>query len=107
MASRAPARPHDHEILRRAGGENFPVASRLLPRRLRRHLLAVYGFCRLVDELGDSYGGDRLAALDRLEAELDRAFAGTARHPTLRRLSGTLAELDLPRQPFADLIEAN
>ena len=48
----------------RAGGENFPVASRVLPRRVRSHLLAVYGFARLVDELGDSAPGDRLAALE-------------------------------------------
>lgn len=107
----AVAPPGDSEILARSAGENFPVASRLLPGRQRRHLLAVYGFCRLADELGDAYDGDRLAALDWLEAELDRAYAGTAEHPTLhpvlRRLALTLAEVDLPRQPFADLIEAN
>ena len=50
--------------------------------RAREHLLAVYGFARLVDELGDSTRrGDRLAALDWLEAELDRALAGTRRAP--------------------------
>ncbi len=31
-----------------------PVASRVLPRRARAHLLAIYGFARLVDELGDA-----------------------------------------------------
>ena len=41
-------------VMARAAGENFPVASRALPRRLRRHLLALYGFARLVDEIGDS-----------------------------------------------------
>jgi squalene synthase HpnC len=105
--STAVAPPGDNQIQARAAGENFPVASRLLPGRVRDHLLAVYGFCRLADELGDAHDGDRLAALDWLEAELDRAYAGTAGHPTLRRLSPSLADLDLPRGPFADLIEAN
>ena len=36
-----------------ASGENFVVASRLLPRRERSHLMAVYGYARLVDDIGD------------------------------------------------------
>jgi squalene synthase HpnC len=105
----AAAPPGDSELQARAAGENFPVATRLVPGRTRRHLLAVYGFCRLADELGDTYDGDRLAALDWLEAELDRAYADPAgpKHPAMRRLARTLAEVELPRQPFADLIEAN
>ena len=37
----------------RAGGENFPVAPLLAPREARPHLRAIYGFARLVDNLGD------------------------------------------------------
>jgi len=132
----------------RASGENFPVASRLLPGRTRDHLLAIYGFARLADEIGDgpiesaaaiggagaiggarmprragAVGADdpaegyaegagpdtmaRLAALDVLEADLDRAFDGEAEHPLLCRLEPTLRECGLPREPFARLIEAN
>jgi squalene synthase HpnC len=91
----------------RAGGENFPVASRLLPRTARAHLLAVYGFARLVDELGDSAAGDRLRALDALEADLDRAFENRAEHPLLRSLSATIQACGLSREPFVRLIEAN
>jgi squalene synthase HpnC len=94
-------------VMARASGENFPVASRLLSRRVRVHLLSIYGFARLVDELGDSAPGDRLAALDELEAELDRAFAGEAQHPLCRRLQVTLRECSLPREPFARLVAAN
>ena len=56
------AAPSPEPIMARAATENFPVASRLLPPRARRHLLAIYGFARLVDELGDEFPGDRLAA---------------------------------------------
>jgi squalene synthase HpnC len=91
----------------RAASENFPVASRVLPRRVRAHLLAVYGFARLVDELGDAAPGDRLEALDALELELEAAFEGRAEHPLLVRLQATLRECGLERGPFARLIEAN
>jgi squalene synthase HpnC len=67
----------------------------------------VYGFARLVDELGDTIAGDRLAALDWLERELDLAFEGRASHPLMVRLQPSLRERALPREPFARLIEAN
>lgn len=69
--------------------------------------MAVYGFARLTDDIGDEAEGDRLALLDWLEGELGRAAGGTATHPVLQRLSPTLRQLDLPLQPFMDLIEAN
>jgi squalene synthase HpnC len=99
--------PAADAVMARARTENFPVASRVLPRRIRSHLLALYGFARLVDELGDSARGDRLEALDWLENELDRAFEGRAQHPLLVRLTPTLRECDLQREPFVRLIEAN
>jgi len=55
------------EIAARAAGENFPVGSVLFPRPLRPHIRALYCYARFVDELGDAYDGDRLAALDELE----------------------------------------
>jgi squalene synthase HpnC len=99
--------PSPGAVMARAESENFTVASRALPRRVRSHLLALYGFARLVDELGDSAPGDRLAALDWLEEDLDRAFHGHAEHPLLIRLQATLRQCALPRGPFVRLIEAN
>ena len=102
--------PEAAAVMARAQTENFPVASRLLPRRARADLLAIYGFARLVDELGDSDGLEppqRLAALDWVERELDRAFAGEARQPLLVALQPTLARRALAREPFVRLIEAN
>ncbi len=102
--------PPPAAVMAQAGGENFPVASRVLPRRIRERLLAIYGFARLADELGDGdVGGPRekLAALDWLEGELGRAYAGRAHHPLLVRLEATLSECALPREPLQRLIEAN
>ncbi len=91
----------------RARRENFPVASRLVPARWRRHLLAVYGFARLTDDIGDESDGDRLRELDWLEAELDAAAAGEAKHPAMRRLQETIFECGLDVGECRRLIEAN
>jgi squalene synthase HpnC len=87
----------------RARGENFPVASLLAPAEARPHLRAIYGFARLVDNLGDEAQGDRLALLDELEREL----VGPPRTEIMRRVHATMAACRLPKEPFARLIEAN
>jgi squalene synthase HpnC len=91
----------------RARTENFPVASLLFPRRLRPHLRAIYGFARLVDILGDEVEGDRLAALDELEREVDACYSGEPAWPVMRMLQPTVQEFSLQREPFLRLIEAN
>ena len=94
-------------IDKQAGGENFPVASLLAPRHARPHLRAIYGFARLVDSIGDQVEGDRLGLLDQLEHELDASYRGSARTQHMQRLQATIAEKNLPREPFERLIEAN
>jgi len=93
--------------LARSHYENFTVLSRLAPREMRRHLAVLYAYCRTVDDLGDEAPGDRLELLDRLEGELDAAYASHARHPVLVALQETITRFNLPREPFARLIEAN
>ena len=87
----------------RASGENFPAVSMLAPRHARPHLRALYGFARLVDNLGDEVEGDRAALLDALERELD----GPPETEVMRRLHATIADRGLPLEPFRRLIEAN
>jgi squalene synthase HpnC len=95
------------EVAARAAGENFPVGSVLFPRALRPHVRALYCYARLVDELGDAFDGDRLAALDELEAQVALTFEGEPTWPVLRNVQPTVREFDLPREPFLRLIEAN
>ncbi|NUU26381.1 MAG: squalene/phytoene synthase family protein, partial [Streptomycetaceae bacterium] len=91
-----------------AKDENFPVASRVLPPAHRRHLLAVYGFARLVDDIGDEAQGDRLAQLDAVEEDVRRVFAGTEPHlEVLRPLRATVAATGMPVDPLVALIDAN
>jgi phytoene/squalene synthetase len=98
----ATALPARDAVMVQARNENFPVALWLLGPRLRGHLLAIYGFARLVDDTGDEAAGDRMALLDRIERELD-----APEHPVMRRLTWTASECALPRAPFLRLIEAN
>ncbi len=101
--------PPPDAVLARARSENFPVALRLLGERERRHLLAIYGFARLVDDVGDEVepASARSAALDWVEDELERAAAGSADHPLFVALGRAIAEVPLPMQPLRDLVAAN
>ena len=99
--------PSPADVMAQAGSENFPVASRLLPSATRSHLLALYGFARLVDDAGDEVSGDRLALLGELESDLAKLWnGGTPEHPLLARLAPTVAACSLPIEPFNRLIEA-
>jgi squalene synthase HpnC len=94
----------------RMGAENFPVALRVLPARPRARLVAVYGFARFVDDVGDRAPGDahaRLRLLDTIEADLRALPAGEAALPAVTALADVLAATDVGLEPFLDLIEAN
>src|SRR5487761_1132375 len=95
------------DITARAGHENFPVASRLLPSEIRSQLMAIYAFARLTDDIGDEAEGDRSALLDWLDDELTLASEGRAIHPVFQRLTPVIRDLNLSLQPFRSLIEAN
>jgi squalene synthase HpnC len=114
----------ERATLDKAASENFPVAPFFLPRAWRTDLMAVYGFARLVDDIGDgdlAPGGadarllgvsareaeDRLLLLDAFEADLRRVFDGVPRHPLLRRLQPTVRRRSLTPEPFLGLIAAN
>jgi squalene synthase HpnC len=94
-------------VAARARHENFPVATRVLPREERTNLMAIYAFARMTDDIGDEASGDRLALLDWLDDELDLAFRGDAIHPVFQRLTSAIESLDLDPEPFRALIEAN
>ncbi|MEU0376284.1 MULTISPECIES: squalene synthase HpnC [Streptomyces] len=126
MTSTPEARTGD-ATLGKAADENFPVAPFFLPRAWRDDLMAVYGYARLVDDIGDgdlAPGGadarhlglepeqsdDRLAMLDALETDLHRVFVTTGQephHPLLRALRPTVRRRALTPEPFLGLIEAN
>jgi squalene synthase HpnC len=98
-------------IAARATTENFPVALRILSADQRRHLMAIYRFARLTDQIGDAAHGNRLAMLDELQRQVntcvDADTNGGERHPIIETLLPTIRECGLPIGPFHRLIDAN
>lgn len=88
--------------------ENFPVASKLLKRGLRRHIAALYAFARIADDFADEpeYEGVRRERLLDWRAQLADVGTRAPRHPVFLALGRTFEELDLPKKPFDDLLSA-
>jgi len=88
--------------------ENFTVATRLVPSRLRQDLANVYAFARWADDLGDESPSrsHAVAALADWRDELEACFAGRPRHPVFVALAATIRRARLDAGPFADLIAA-
>ena len=117
----APSGDSGDDLARKAAAENFPVALRLLPRRYRARLMAVYNFARTVDDVGDEVPPDqRLRLLDELDDDLARLYAaigdaaGKAHTPgslpgyaAVRGLAEVVTDCLIPEQCFRDLINAN
>jgi phytoene synthase len=108
------------ERVARAHYENFPVASLLLPARMRPHIAAIYAFARAADDFADEPGipdTERFRLLDTWHDFLENG----ARHPSAQsaaRLSvmgtddvflalhHTIRECRLPVPLFEDLLSA-
>ncbi len=90
--------------------ENFPVASVLVPARLRRPIEVIYQFARSADDIadeGDVTPDERLAGLEAYQAELDRIEAGNPpQTPLFVALAEVIRQHALPIQLFRDLIDA-
>ena len=90
--------------------ENFPVASWLLPKRLRQPIEAIYRFARSADDIadeGDATPGERLAQLAAYHTELDRIERGdTPTDPVFGPLAAATRAHSIPLIPFRDLLSA-
>ena len=107
----APLLSDDAALRRLERAENFPVALRPLPNRLRADLRAVYDVARVIDDVGDDprvEDRQRLRLLDLIDADLHSAFSGgTASLDAVRGLLPAIRGGRLTLQPFLDLVEAN
>ena len=94
--------------------ENFPVASLLLPARLREPVEAIYAFARSADDVADEGDAPPIARLARLhdyQLALEACAHGHPVHdrslaPLFERLGRAIAAHGLPLQPFRDLLDA-
>ncbi|WEN42460.1 Hydroxysqualene synthase [Thauera sp. GDN1] len=94
--------------------ENFPVASLLLPARLREPVEAIYAFARSADDVADEGDAPAIARLARLhdyQIALEACAHGHPVHdaglaPLFARLGRAIAAHGLPLQPLRDLLDA-
>lgn len=90
--------------------ENFPVASILLPARLRPAVEAIYAFARSADDIADEGNAspqERLDALSQYENGLDQLERGEAAEgPVFANLAKVKLCHNLPLQPLRDLLSA-
>jgi squalene synthase HpnC len=90
--------------------ENFPVASILLPPKLRRPIEAIYAFARSADDFadeGDLAAIDRLGKLEAYARELDALEAGArSESPLFAELASMVNQYQLPVQLLRDLLDA-
>ena len=87
-----------------AGDENFPVASLMIARPLRRHVMAYYAFARAADDIADNPNlapEEKIARLDQMEAGL--SGQGT---PKAVALAKSLAETGVPDRHARDILSA-
>jgi squalene synthase HpnC len=87
--------------------ENFPIAAWLLRPGRREARAAIYGFCRLVDDIGDEQLGDARAQLALCQEELEACYTGSPGHPVFQRLQTVIQRHRLERGCFQRLIQAN
>ena len=90
--------------------ENFPVASILLPNRLRRPVGLIYAFARSADDFadeGDDLPEQRLHNLQQYQLELDLIEGNrTPATPLFVDLMGVIRQYHLPVGLFRDLLSA-
>lgn len=90
--------------------ENFPVASLLLPKRLRTPIEVIYRFARGADDIadeGNAAADVRLAQLSVYRGELERlAGGGEPQAPLLAEVARIVRQHDLPLSLFNDLLDA-
>ena len=100
--------------LARTHYENFPVASLLLPRRMRPAVSAVYAFARRADDFADEPGytdAERLVLLDSWQRRLEAAVSGEGEAASSDDLifvavADAIRTHDLPVGLFTDLLSA-
>jgi squalene synthase HpnC len=96
--------------LARSHYENFPVASLLLPARLRNPIAAIYAFARTADDIadeGDAAAEKRLQQLDAMALALNEIGSGTTPDtPLYQALTDTITRNNLPIALFHDLLSA-
>lgn len=90
--------------------ENFPIASFLIPKELRKYIFAIYAFSRLADDIADEDFVEhelKLNILDKLNHSIQNILnKEQINNPILQSLQDTILRFNLPIDLFSNLISA-
>ena len=92
----------------RAASTSFYGAMRVLERNRREAIFAIYAFCRAVDDVADDEGlstAQRNKLLDEWRQKIDTLFANQPDGSISRALVRPIAEFDLQKKDFTDIID--
>ena len=88
-------------------GSSFYYSFLFLPAEKRRAIMAVYAFCREVDDVVDECEDPSLAAtkLAWWRSEIARVYAGSPQHPVGLALAPIVRDFNLPQEEFLEIID--
>jgi len=97
------------EQIARSHYENFPVASRFVPKEIRKYIWAIYAFARTADNYADEPGytvAERMDNLYQWEQYLDECYNGNPTHRIFAALAETVERFQIPAELFQKLLKA-
>jgi squalene synthase HpnC len=97
------------ETIARSHYENFPVASRFVPKEIRKYVWTIYAFARIADDYADEPGftlAERMDNLNQWEQYLDECYNGNPTHRVFAALAETVERFQIPIELFQKLLTA-
>ena len=94
-------------LQKQLSGSSFYAGMRVLPKAEREGMYAIYGFCRLVDDIADDEQGTREERADALEAwraDIASLYAGGA-HGRAALIADAVKRFDLAQEDFVAVID--
>jgi len=90
-----------------ASGSSFYYSFLFLPAEQRRAIMALYAFCREVDDVVDECSDRDIARrkLDWWREEIAACFSGQPKHPVTAALASALQSYNLPAEYFQEIID--
>ena len=97
------------EAIARSHYENFPIASRFVPKEIRKYVWTIYAFARIADDYADEPGftlAERMDNLNQWEQYLDECYTGNPTHRVFAALAETVDRFQIPFELFQNLLSA-
>ena len=88
-------------------GSSFYYSFLSLPDQKRDAIIAVYAFCREVDDIVDASGDPDIknTKLNWWQHEIDNLYESTAQHPITKALKPVIKQFNLPKEYFLEIID--